>query len=213
MSAPSEHAAHRVDVRGEVGTAKLGLWLFLLTELILFGGLFILYASYRFAHAAAFAAASSELNLVFGTVNTIILITSSLTVVLAILSLEHGGKRAAVLFLSVTIALGAVFLVNKGFEWAEKFSHGLYPNSSRLADMDRGEVLFFGLYYSMTGLHAIHIIIGLGVLAAVLLAIARGKVRQGRTTFLETAGLYWHLVDVIWIFLYPLFYLISGGSL
>jgi cytochrome c oxidase subunit 3 len=213
MSAPSEHAAHAIEVRGEVSSAKLGLWLFLLTELILFGGLFILYASYRFAHAAAFAAASTELSLLFGTENTIILITSSLTVALAILSLEKGGKRAAIALLSVTIALGLAFLVNKGLEWTEEIGRGFYPNSPILAGMDRGEVLFFGLYYSMTGLHALHIMIGLGVLATVLASVARGKVRQGRTAFLENAGLYWHLVDVIWIFLFPLFYLISGGAL
>jgi cytochrome c oxidase subunit 3 len=207
----SEH--HEREVGGGspriVSNAKIGMWLFLLTELILFGGLFLLYASYRFAHARAFAAAAKELSLVFGTVNTIILITSSLTVVLAILALEkEKSKRLPILFLSLTIAFGVAFLVNKGFEWGEKFAHGLYPNSSTLAEMDRGEVLYFGLYYVMTGLHAVHILIGLGVLTACLVLTAKGKIRQGRTAFLENSGLYWHLVDVIWIFLFPLFYLV-----
>lgn len=192
-----------------VTNAKIGMWLFLLTELILFGGLFLLYISYRFAHGQAFATAAKELNLVFGTVNTVILITSSLTVVLAILALEkESGKRLPILFLALTIAFGLAFLVNKGFEWGEKFGHGLYPNSPRLAEMDRGEVLYFGLYYVMTGLHAVHIMIGIGVLTGCLVFVAKGKIRPGKTAFLENTGLYWHLVDVIWIFLFPLFYLI-----
>ena len=112
-------------------------------------------------------------------------------------------------FLGATIALGAAFLVVKGFEWAAKFEHGLYPRAEVLLGKPPGEILYFGLYFTMTGLHALHVIIGMGVLAVMLSFVARGKATQEKSAALENAGLYWHLVDIIWIFLFPLFYLIS----
>ena len=113
------------------------------------------------------------------------------------------------LFLGATIACGLAFLVVKGFEWAAKFEHGLYPNAAVLLSRPQGEILYFGLYFTMTGLHALHVIIGIGVLSVMVSFVARGKATQERSAGLENAGLYWHLVDIIWIFLFPLFYLIS----
>ena len=190
--------------------ARIGMWLFLLSEILIFGGLFLLYAVYRSKHPADFHAASLELSRFDGTLNTAILLTSSLTAVLAIFSLQEQNRpRRTVLFLGATIACGLAFLVVKGFEWAAKFEHGLYPNAAVLLKRPPGEVLYFGLYFTMTGLHALHVIIGIGVLSVMVSFVARGKATQERSAGLENAGLYWHLVDIIWIFLFPLFYLIS----
>ena len=186
------------------------MWLFLLSEILIFGGLFLLYAVYRSKHPADFHAASLELSRFDGALNTAILLTSSLTAVLAIFFLQHENRpRRTVLFLCATIACGLAFLVVKGFEWAAKFEHGLYPNAAVLLSRPPGEILYFGLYFTMTGLHALHVIIGIGVLSVMVSFVRRGKATQERSAGLENAGLYWHLVDIIWIFLFPLFYLIS----
>jgi cytochrome c oxidase subunit 3 len=191
-------------------SARLGMWLFLLSEILLFGGLFLLYAVYRFKHPAEFHAASLELSRFDGTLNTAILLTSSLTAALAVFTLkEKGNARRAALLLAATTALGLVFLVVKGFEWAAKFQHGLYPSSPVLLAKPAGEVMYFGLYFLMTGLHALHVIIGMTVLSVMLAKVLRGSVTRERPAGLENGGLYWHLVDIIWIFLFPLFYLIS----
>jgi cytochrome c oxidase subunit 3 len=190
--------------------ARIGMWLFLLSEILIFGGLFLLYSVYRFRNSADFHAASLELSRVFGTLNTGILLTSSLTMVLSIFSLHgKGDRRRAALFLGATILLGCAFLVVKGFEWTEKFRHGLYPSSPVLLERPKGEVLYFGLYFTMTGLHALHVIVGIGVLCTMLAFLRRGSIGPERIAPFENAGLYWHLVDIIWIFLFPLFYLIS----
>lgn len=201
-----EHESHQ---NPNLSGPKLGMWLFLATEIILFGGLFILYASYRFQHPAAFAAGSHELNLTMGTINTVVLITSSFFVAVAILAAEQGKARMARLFLSLTIAAAAAFMVIKGFEWGEKFLHGLYPNSEAMLALDQGEILYFGLYYTMTGMHALHVLIGGGVLAGVLFMMRGGGLSESQMPFFENSGLFWHLVDLIWIFLFPLFYLIG----
>ena len=199
-----------MDTRDHSVGARIGMWLFLLSEILIFGGLFLLYAVYRSKHPADFHAASLELSRFDGTLNTAILLTSSLTAVLAIFSLQEQNRpRRTVLFLGATIACGLAFLVVKGFEWAAKFEHGLYPNAAVLLKRPPGEILYFGLYFTMTGLHALHVIIGIGVLSVMVSFVARGKATQERSAALENAGLYWHLVDIIWIFLFPLFYLIS----
>ncbi len=195
--------------RDPVG-AKLGMWLFLLSELILFGGLFLLYAVYRFQYAPEFHEGSEELSRAFGTLNTAILLTSSLTMALGIAALQKGRRSLAFLLTFATIVLGLVFLGNKYAEWTTKFHHGIYPNAPWLLAQSKGVILFFGLYFTMTGLHGLHVLAGLGVLAGTLVMIARGRVSPGRVAPLENAGLYWHLVDIIWIFLFPLFYLITG---
>jgi len=188
---------------------KLGMWLFLFTELLLFGGLFILYAAYLRKYPQEFHLAGNELNVLFGSANTVILLTSSLSAVLAVLAVEQGQKKSCVLYLSATILLAAFFLVNKYFEWSAEFHHGLYPNSPELLARGPGENIFFVLYFFMTGLHGLHVIIGMTVLMTVIFMVRQEKVHAGNSAILFNAGLYWHLVDVIWIFLFPLLYLIS----
>jgi len=190
-------------------SSKIGMWLFLLSEIILFGGLFLLYSSYRYKNPFDFHLAAWELNRVLGTINTLILITSSLTIALSILFVQKGDHKLSMILLSATIFLGLLFLGIKYVEWTAKIEHGLYPNSPRLLGRSKGEVLFFGLYYSMTGLHGLHVLVGIFVLSVMLVLMMRGKINENRSVPLENTGLYWHLVDIIWIFLFPLFYLIT----
>ncbi len=189
--------------------AKLGMWLFILSELLLFGGMFILYAAHRYNTPADFHHASRELDVTLGTLNTIILLTSSLSVAVSITAIQKGERRLSMVLLVFTMALGLLFLVNKGLEWTTKIGHGIYPNSPILLSRPKGEILFFGLYYVMTGLHGLHVLVGVCVLCVMLILIAKNKISQRHFTPLENSGLYWHLVDIIWIFLYPLFYLIT----
>jgi cytochrome c oxidase subunit 3 len=199
-----------MESRDQTVGSRIGMWLFLLSEILLFGGLFLIYAVYRARNPADFHAASLELSRFDGTLNTAILLTSSLTAVIAIYShQEKNNKRRAMLFLGATIAFGLAFLVVKAFEWTAKFEHGLYPNAAHLLGRPHGEQLYFGLYFIMTGLHALHVIIGMTTLSIILVFVVRGTQNRENSAILENGGLYWHLVDVIWIFLFPLFYLIS----
>ena len=188
--------------------SKMGMWLFLFTEILLFGGLFILYAGYRFIYSEGFAAAATELDVLLGTINTAILLTSSLTVVLAIVALQKENKKLSLFFLWVTVICGLIFLVNKYFEWGAKFHHGVYPKGPALQNMSEGEVMYFGLYFVMTGLHGLHIVVGLIFIGYVMRQIQKDVITSSNFQKLENSGLYWHLVDIIWIFLFPLFYLI-----
>ncbi len=194
---------------GDYTGAKLGMWLFILSELLLFGGMFILYAAYRYKDPVAFHRASGELEVVLGTLNTLILITSSLSVAISISAIQKGRRKLAMGLLVVTMTFGVLFLLNKGVEWGTKINHGIYPNSPVLLERSKGEILFFGLYYVMTGLHGLHVLVGVLVLSVMLTLIAKNTINASRFVPLENAGLYWHLVDIIWIFLYPLFYLIT----
>ena len=178
--------------------AKLGMWLFLVTEIVLFGGLFVAYSYMRYRYPAEFHHGGSELNATLGVINT---------VVLSIVAIQRADRRTTMALLYATVGLGLTFLVIKGFEWAAKFQHGVYPGSAHLATLPPGEQVFFGLYFTMTGLHGLHVLVGVSVLAVLARMVARGSVRQDRYVHLENGGLYWHLVDVIWIFLLPLFYL------
>lgn len=202
----SLQASAHAEPRDDFG-AKLGMWLFLVTEMILFGGLFIGYSYMRSKYPAEFHHAGSELNATIGILNTLVLLTSSLTVVLAIVSLQRGEKGKTVAFLGATLFLAALFLVDKGIEWTGEIGRGLYPNAPHLATLPPGEQVFFGLYYTMTGLHGLHVLAGMGVLGWALTRVIRGRISRDHAVVLENAGLYWHLVDVIWIFLLPLFYL------
>jgi len=199
---PEEHV-HRDDVG-----AKMGMWLFLLTEVLLFGGLFLLYMAYRLQYSHEFHIAARELNVGIGTLNTIILLTSSLTMALSIAAMQRGKKVLSLFLLASTKVLALGFLINKYFEWSAKFHHGLYPGSDILIDKPRGEYLFYGMYYAMTGLHALHVIVGMTILVFMFVFIIRNSITQTNYVKLENSGLYWHLVDLIWIFLFPLFYLI-----
>jgi len=189
--------------------ARIGMWLFLLSEILLFGGMFILYSAYRYKNPVDFHHASRELEVVLGTLNTLILLTSSLTMALSISAIQKGQRKLSACLLIATMSLGLLFLVNKGVEWSGKINHGIYPSSPTLLARTKGEILFFGLYYVMTGLHGLHVLVGVCVLSVMLILIAQNKINQMRFVPLENSGLYWHLVDIIWIFLFPLFYLIT----
>ncbi|RJP58831.1 MAG: cytochrome c oxidase subunit 3 family protein [Ignavibacteriales bacterium] len=206
MSQSNTTAVHHVH-RDDLG-AKMGMWVFLFTEVLLFGGMFLVYAVYRFQHPELFKLAALELNTAMGTFNTIVLLTSSLTMVLAIVALQKMHKKLSLFYLAVTIGFAFVFMVVKYFEWSSKFSHGIYPGSEELLNKQNGEILFFGLYFVMTGLHALHVIIGVVIIAFLYVFIKSDKITHDNYVKLENGGLYWHLVDLIWIFLFPLFYLI-----
>ena len=189
--------------------SKIGMWIFLLSEVILFGGLFILYAAYRYKFRGDFHLAAMELDKILGTLNTLILLTSSLTMALSIASIRKGLRTSSLSYLAVTVLLGLLFLLNKCVEWSAKAGHGIYPNSPDLLGRSSGEVLFFGLYYAMTGLHGLHVLVGVGILSVMCLFVVKGRIQRTDFILLENSGLYWHLVDIIWIFLFPLFYLIT----
>ena len=195
---------HRDDL-----ASKTGMWLFLFTEMLLFAGLFIVYSVYRYINAEAFHLAAHELNVVIGTVNTILLLISSSTIAMSITALQEKNKKRSLMLLGITILLGIVFLVNKYFEWGHHIKDQIYPGSPVLALRGQGDVLFYGLYFFMTGLHALHIIIGLVFIIFIAVFIKNDKVTFDNFVLLENSGLYWHLVDLIWIFLFPLFYLIT----
>ena len=188
---------------------KFGMWLFLITELIFFGGMFLLYSVFRSAYPREFHAASAEENLVLGAANTILLITSSLTMALSIVGIREGDKRKSSIFQGVTVLLGALFLINKYFEWGAKISQGMYPGSDVMLQTSKGETLFYSLYYVMTGLHGLHVLTGIGVILAMLYLTQRGTITSASFVKLENTGLYWHFVDIVWIYLFPLFYLIT----
>lgn len=189
--------------------AKMGMWLFLFTEMLLFGGLFLLYSVYRSLHPGEFHRAAAGLNLTIGAANTVLLITSSLTMAMSVSALHRGAKGRSLFLQALTISLGAAFLVNKYFEWGEKIGHGLYPDGPGLNGSTQGEVLFYGLYYVMTGLHGLHVLLGVILIAAILFLMLGGRAGGKNPVRLENTGLYWHLVDVIWIYLFPLFYLVT----
>jgi len=202
-----EHTAAHTH-RDDYG-ARMGMWLFLFTELILFGGMFLVYSVYRFTNQAEFHLAATELNTIIGTFNTAILLTSSLTMALSITAIQNKNRNLSVFFQFLTILLGLFFMVNKYFEWSAKINHGLFPGSDELLAKSSGEILFFGLYYVMTGLHGLHVLVGMVFIAVMAGFTSRGIITHDNYVKLENTGLYWHLVDIIWIFLFPLFYLIT----
>ncbi len=191
----------------EVG-AKMGMWLFLFTEMLFFGGVFLLYAVYRAQYSADFYGASSGLNRMIGTFNTVLLITSSFTVALSLSEIKKGAPRSAAVSLGITALLGIIFLIVKYTEWSAKIGHGIYPGSAYLNDMAHGKVLFYSLYFVMTGIHAFHVLIGIIVFAVILFMIYKGTVHERDFIKLENAALYWHFVDIAWIYLFPLLYLL-----
>lgn len=179
--------------------AKLGIWTFLATEVLLFGALFTAYIVFRLKFPGMFHADYVHLNRLLGAANTVVLISSSLTVALAVASIRKGKQKRMMLFLSLTILLAGVFLAIKYFEWTEKFAHGLFP----------GTDIFFSLYFMMTGLHGLHVLGGMLVLGAMLILAGRGRFSESYHTPVEISGLYWHFVDLVWIYLFPMLYLIG----
>lgn len=187
---------------------KLGMWLFLYTEIFLFGGLFVLYAVYFARYTGEFVAGGKELDRLFGVVNTVILLISSFTVAASITAMQRNQKKRTMAGLGVALICGLVFLINKYFEWSHKIDNGIFPGSEKLANGPEGQNIFFGLYYMITGLHSIHIIIGMVLLLVSLVCVKIENITPTRFALLENSGLYWHLVDLIWIFVFPLFYLV-----
>ncbi len=195
---------NRIDKTG----IKIGMWLFLYSEIILFGGLFVLYAVYFYKYPEFFSEGGKELNRVIGAANTIVLLVSSFTVAASITAIQRKAKKQAIAFLVFSILCGIIFLVNKYFEWGAKIHHDIYPNSETLVSGEPGLNIFFGLYYVITGLHGLHVIVGMTLLSISLILVMAGKVTESSYSMLENSGLYWHLVDLIWIFVFPLFYLV-----
>lgn len=198
---------HNEHIDSETG--KLGMWLFLFTELFLFGGLFLVYAVFRAKYSEDFHTAADELNTFIGTLNTVFLLVSSMTVAMSVTAIQKNNKKLALFLVFITLLLAGLFMMNKYFEWSHKFEYNLYPGSEVLKNLPRGELLFFGLYYMMTGLHALHVLIGMILLSINIVKIGKGTVNRQHYLLLENSGLYWHLVDLIWIFLFPLLYLIT----
>jgi cytochrome c oxidase subunit 3 len=190
-------------------SSKFGMWLFLFTEILFFGGLFIVYSVYRSNFAADFHSAAEEENLFLGSVNTLILLTSSLSIAMSLSAAKEGNNRLSALLQMATVLFGAVFLVIKYFEWMEKISAGIYPGSETLVQMSKGTNLFFGLYYVMTGVHGLHVLIGMLVICFMSYYTLTGGISPGNFSRLENTGLYWHFVDIVWIYLFPLFYLVT----
>lgn len=197
------------DLEKQAHASRIGMWLFLVSELLLFAGLFGLYAAYRLTYSSEFLAAAHHNDVVLGTANTFVLVTSSFTVAWAVHLHRAGRFRLAALFVALTFLFGAVFLGIKTIEYSRHIAAGLLPGSHYAsAELPaRGAGLFFTLYYLMTGLHGLHVIGGMTALAFVGRRVSRGDVRVEHPVLLENAALYWHLVDAVWIFLWPLLYL------
>jgi len=217
--------AHQFDsLDQQKESSTLGMWLFLVTEIMFFGGLFTAYVIYRTLYPQAFALASHTLNVPLGGANTAILIGSSLTMVLAIWAAQVNWRKGIALFLLATIALGATFLGIKSVEYREKFETHHVPGPSfhfvpesehvKVTDpqLERHASIFFSLYFIMTGLHALHMIIGIGILAVLTVLAWKGKYDSEYHNPLEMTGLYWHFVDIVWIFLFPLLYLLGAHA-
>ena len=204
----TEKATH-IEAHADDEAKKLGMWLFIFTELLLFGGLFLVYSVFRAKYPANFHEGSLELSVTIGAINTIVLLTSSMTVAMALTAIQKNNRKLAMTLISVTLFLATVFLFNKVFEWGAKFEHGLYPGSKLMPMLERGDLLYFSLYFFMTGLHALHIIVGMVLLTICLFKVKSGNVNSQKYIHLENGALYWHLVDLIWIFLFPLMYLIT----
>jgi cytochrome c oxidase subunit 3 len=194
--------------RDDTGS-KMAMWLFIFTEILLFGGLFITYVVYRYLHKEAFHLAGQELDVTLGTINTIILLISSATIAMSITAIQQKKKKLSLWLIASTLILATIFIINKYFEWGAKFDHGIFPGSEYLEQLGYGDILFFGLYFFMTGLHLFHIVVGMVVLGFMFYYVKNDSLTHDNFQLLENGGLYWHLVDLIWIFLFPLFYLIA----
>lgn len=207
-----KHLQHYfVDSDQQFEASKMGMWIFLVTEILFFGGLFAAYIVYRSWYPELYLMASTELDAFWGTVNTVVLICSSLTVAMAIRSAQLNQIKGLIINLWITIGLACVFMVIKFFEYQEKFAKGIMPGNYYTYEgiaHDQANI-FFSIYYMMTGLHGIHVVIGIGLMLWLVYKAKKGVFSSQYYTHVEITGLYWHLVDIIWIFLFPLLYLID----
>ena len=211
---------HFDDLEQQLEASTLGMWLFLVTEVMFFGGLFMAYIVYRTKFPLAWEASSGQLDVTMGALNTVVLICSSLTMALAVRSAQVGSKKGQVINLILTIMFGATFLVVKYFEYSAKFEHGLVPgpgfNPHHLVNgvvehiaLPFGSQLYFSLYFIMTGIHAAHMVVGIALMAIILVMAMRNRFSPSYYFPVEISGLYWHFVDIVWIFLFPLLYLLG----
>ena len=210
--APSLALRHHFgDVEQQNDASTLGMWVFLVTEIMFFGGMFLAYAIYRHLYPAAYGIGSNELNLILGAVSTAILICSSFFMACAVNSAATGHRIALTVFLTLTIFLAASFLVIEMSEWYDLHQHGLMPGLWFHTDKpDPSHIqLFFCMYFAMTGLHASHVLVGIGILSIMTFRAFGGAFTPEYHTPIEVTGLYWHFVDLVWIFLFPLFYLVA----
>ncbi len=216
--ASTETLALRVQFDTEAqqkDASTLGMWIFLVTEIMFFGGMFAVYTIYRSWYPDVYAIASSSLNEIIGALNTGVLLLSSFTMVMAVRAAQLGQQRAIVMFLILTLLFGGIFLGVKAYEWNEKFEEHHIPGQAAfhldgVLPADQGHAqLFFSIYFAMTGLHALHMVIGVGLLLTLIVQARKGRFSASYYTPVDVAGLYWHFVDIIWIFLFPLLYLID----
>jgi cytochrome c oxidase subunit 3 len=217
---PAHLQHHFVSSEQQFDSAKLGMWIFLITEILLFSGMFVAYTVFRQWHPETFAAASATLDWTLGATNTLVLLGSSFTVALAIHFAQRDNKKMLVANLGLTLLLAGVFLVIKYIEYTSKFEHGVYLGTAfdphgvahgvdygALASVPYAQQ-FFSIYFVMTGIHGVHVLVGMGVFTWLLIKALRGRYSSEYYTPVELGGLYWHLVDIVWIFLFPLLYLV-----
>ncbi|MFQ5650596.1 MAG: cytochrome c oxidase subunit 3 family protein [bacterium] len=202
---------HFEDLEQQFEASSLGMWTFLVQEILFFGGLFAGYLVYRTMYPEAFHIGSASLDVLLGGINTAVLICSSLTMALAVYWAKQGDKRRIILFMVLTLALGCTFLGIKVVEYAHKVHAGLVPGTMFAYDGPMaGQVrIFFSFYFSMTGMHALHMVVGAGLLIWLIIQTAKGRYTAEYNTPVEMFGLYWHFVDIVWIYLFPLLYLVG----
>ncbi len=205
---------HFVDVGQQREAAELGMWLFLVTEIMFFGAFCLGYLVYRYWYPAAFALGSQHMDVTMGTINTAVLLTSSYTMALAVNAAERGKRAHLVTLLLATSSLGTIFLGIKGFEYYRKYVDHLVPFAgwgfSPSGPDPAGLLAFFNIYFLLTGLHALHLIIGVMLLLALTAMAARNRLPASRSIVIHNASLYWHFVDLVWVYLFPLFYLVTN---
>ncbi|MEP6994085.1 MAG: cytochrome c oxidase subunit 3 family protein [Acidobacteriota bacterium] len=214
-AAPPELRHHFVNLAAQREASTLAMWMFLVTEVLFFGGMFTAYVIYRSSYRHAFEGASNLLDLKLGAINTAVLICSSLTMALAVWASGAGKKRATILCLVGTILLGGAFLGIKAVEYTQKFEHHEVPGPHFVVPegLPRQSEMFFSLYFCMTGLHALHMVIGVGLLTWLIVKAQRNEFSPRYNTPVDLVGLYWHFVDIVWIFLFPLLYLLGRHTL
>lgn len=206
-----QHAHHFESAAHEFEAAKQGMWLFLVTEVLMFGGLFVAYAIFRGLYPEMFHEAAKMLSVGMGATNTAVLITSSLTMVLAVTATQRGQRDKALLYLLVTVLLSCVFFVVKYFEYSHKIHDGLLPAGffTNTELKHPKSPLYFSLYFVMTGLHGLHVLIGMGLMIWLMIRLKKNELGAHYFTPVELVGFYWHFVDMVWIYLFPLMYLIG----
>jgi cytochrome c oxidase subunit 3 len=206
---------HFADMEQQRASSTLGMWVFLITEIMFFGGLFLAYLVYRTAHLQAFEIGSEHMEFWIGTINTVVLLCSSLLVALSVHAVQVGKAKLCAILLLIAALCGVAFLGLKGIEYYKHFVEGSVPGAYWHLDVpDANDVqMFFYIYFVMTGLHALHVTIGIGLLATIAWFAWQGRYTPEYHNPVHVSGLYWHFVDIVWIFLYPLLYLISAKKI